>query len=135
VRHHPCTFHSSSRPLQEQLPISTVNNAEIAHFSRLSRLWWDEQGEFALLHKMNAHRMRFIREKLLLASTLSHPAAPVTAPTRASSEPSHPLAGLDVLDVGCGGGILSEASFIPIIQYNSAIRMHSPALADIPNRA
>jgi hypothetical protein len=32
-------------------PLSTVNDTEIAHFSRLSALWWDERGEFALLHK------------------------------------------------------------------------------------
>ena len=66
-----------------------------AHFSRRSALWWDERGEFALLHKMNAHRMCFIREKLLRD--------PVS--TRVS-EPSRVLTGLDVLDVGCtcGGG-------------------------------
>jgi 2-polyprenyl-6-hydroxyphenyl methylase/3-demethylubiquinone-9 3-methyltransferase len=48
---------------------------------------------------MNAHRMRFIREKLLHAA-----AAGVSAPS-----PSRVFAGLDVLDVGCGGGILSES--------------------------
>ena len=86
--------------MAEQPHFSTVNDAEIAHFSRLSALWWDERGEFALLHKMNAHRMRFIREKLQLD--------PLSARI---SEPSRVLTGLDVLDVGCGGGILSEASF------------------------
>ncbi|KAH9044023.1 3-demethylubiquinone-9 3-methyltransferase [Lactarius hengduanensis] len=91
----PCTpthfDYSTAQPTTTQQPsFSTVNDAEIAHFSRLSALWWDERGEFALLHKMNAHRMRFIREKLLLDS-------------------SRALAGLDALDVGCGGGILSES--------------------------
>ncbi|KAH9166722.1 ubiquinone biosynthesis O-methyltransferase [Lactarius sanguifluus] len=91
IRQHVCALHTSPRRLSEQPSFSTVNDAEIAHFSRLSALWWDERGEFALLHKMNAHRMRFIREKLLL------------------DEPSRALAGLDALDVGCGGGILSES--------------------------
>lgn len=44
---------------------STVNKDEIAHFSRLSSLWWDEQGEFHLLHKMNPIRMQFIQEKMV----------------------------------------------------------------------
>ena len=71
-----------------------------AHFSCRSVLWWDERGEFALLHKMNAHRVRFIREQLLLNSVLTR-----------VFEPSLVLAGLDVLDVGCGGEILLESSF------------------------
>ncbi|KAH9074940.1 3-demethylubiquinone-9 3-methyltransferase [Lactarius deliciosus] len=95
LRQHVCALHTSPRRLAEQPPFSTVNDAEIAHFSRLSALWWDERGEFALLHKMNAHRMRFLREKLL--------------PDRPHDEPSRALAGLDALDVGCGGGILSES--------------------------
>ena len=56
---------------------------------------------------MNVHCMRSIREKLLLD--------PVS--TRAS-EPSRVLAGLDVLDVGCGGGVLSEASFYRFFFYH-----------------
>ena len=99
-------LHISPQRLAEQPSFSTVNDAEIAHFSRLSELWWDERGEFALLHKMNAHRMRFIREKLLF-ETVSSPPDAVAAH---AVEPSRVLAGLDALDVGCGGGILSEVS-------------------------
>jgi polyprenyldihydroxybenzoate methyltransferase/3-demethylubiquinol 3-O-methyltransferase len=69
---------------------SSVSPSEISHFSRLSSLWWDEQGEFALLHKMNPIRMQFIQEKL--------------------SESEDHLEGKDVLDVGCGGGLLSEVT-------------------------
>ena len=47
------------------LPRITINEAEIAHFSRLSSEWWDEHGEFGFLHKMNPARMELIREKLL----------------------------------------------------------------------
>ena len=95
-RQHVCfrTLHTTPRCPAEQPSFSTVNDAEIAHFSRLSALWWDERGEFALLHKMNAHRMRFIREKLLHDDDAS----------------AARFSKLDVLDVGCGGGILSEAS-------------------------
>ncbi|KAG9313047.1 hypothetical protein JVU11DRAFT_6487 [Chiua virens] len=85
---------------------SSVNADEIAHFSRLSSLWWDEHGEFALLHRMNPTRVQYIREKLIevareergedVGSSMEH---------RRDS-----LRGLDVLDVGCGGGLLSEVS-------------------------
>ena len=44
---------------------SSVNPEEIALFSRLSDQWWDERGEFGLLHKMNPVRMQFVRDKLL----------------------------------------------------------------------
>jgi hypothetical protein len=94
--------------------ISTVNDDEISHFSRLSAQWWDEHGEFALLHKMNPHRIRFIREKLLEVLQ-TQPDATTTATTNTiSSNPTQSLEspcvmeGMDVLDVGCGGGILSE---------------------------
>ncbi|KAJ7274432.1 S-adenosyl-L-methionine-dependent methyltransferase [Mycena haematopus] len=81
---------------------SSINPAEIAHFTRLSSQWWDEAGEFSFLHKMNPVRMRFIREKLLEVARDEQPALNQPASTSA-------LKGLDVLDVGCGGGLLSES--------------------------
>jgi 2-polyprenyl-3-methyl-5-hydroxy-6-metoxy-1,4-benzoquinol methylase len=97
-----------------------VNDDEISHFSRLSAQWWDESGEFALLHKMNPHRIRFIREKLLEASQ-THPDADATTTATANTISSNPtqslesprvMEGMDVLDVRYGGGILSEVRFI-----------------------
>ncbi|KAI0291039.1 S-adenosyl-L-methionine-dependent methyltransferase [Multifurca ochricompacta] len=87
--------------------ISTVNDEEIAHFSRLSKLWWDERGEFTLLHKMNPHRMRFIREKVL--EVLREDDRNDDAVALRMRDSNRLLNGLDVLDVGCGGGILSES--------------------------
>lgn len=81
---------------------STINSSEIAHFSRLSSLWWDEHGEFSFLHKMNPIRMQFIREKLLEVSREENGEDVKRA--------ENILEGLDVLDVGCGGGLLSEVS-------------------------
>ncbi|KAF7312267.1 Ubiquinone biosynthesis O-methyltransferase, mitochondrial [Mycena indigotica] len=78
---------------------STVNPAEIAHFSRLSSQWWDEKGEFSFLHQMNPVRMRFIREKLLETARDQEPLL----------EEGFGLRNLDVLDIGCGGGLLSES--------------------------
>ncbi|KAI9509127.1 S-adenosyl-L-methionine-dependent methyltransferase [Russula earlei] len=127
-RHARDIFPRPSRPLSRQLhdrpatdappatdqpppPVSTINDDEVAHFSRLSALWWDEQGEFALLHKMNAHRMRFIREKVLeVRRDERSPDGGFATAARSSIESSpHALEGMDALDVGCGGGILSES--------------------------
>ncbi|KAH9941512.1 S-adenosyl-L-methionine-dependent methyltransferase [Amylocystis lapponica] len=79
---------------------STVNPDEIAHFSRLSSLWWDEQGEFHFLHRMNPVRMQFIRDKVLEIRREDGDE---------TFDESAALTGLDVLDVGCGGGLLSES--------------------------
>jgi 2-polyprenyl-6-hydroxyphenyl methylase/3-demethylubiquinone-9 3-methyltransferase len=64
--------------------------AELAKFSALADRWWDRSGDFKPLHAINPLRLDHI-ERLL-------------APGRPGG-----LAGLDVLDVGCGGGILAEA--------------------------
>jgi 2-polyprenyl-6-hydroxyphenyl methylase/3-demethylubiquinone-9 3-methyltransferase len=79
---------------------STINPEEIAHFSKLSSQWWDEKGEFSFLHKMNPVRMQFIADKLLEVAYDERPDTEL--------ERSNILKGLDVLDVGCGGGLLSE---------------------------
>lgn len=82
---------------------STVNASEIAHFSRLSSEWWNERGEFSFLHKMNPVRMQFIREKLIETAYDEQPAT-------VNAKKVGILEGMDVLDVGCGGGLLSEVS-------------------------
>ena len=87
------------RQIHTSVGTGTINASEIAHFSRLSSQWWDEQGEFSFLHKMNPVRVQFIREKLLELSQ-DREGKKVSK--------SQVLEGLDVLDVGCGGGLLSE---------------------------
>lgn len=77
-----------------------MNSDEIAHFSKLSSEWWDEKGEFAFLHKMNPVRMQFIRDKLIEVAQDNQP--------KLETDGLDVLKGLDVLDVGCGGGLLSE---------------------------
>lgn len=92
-RNHPpfCRFVGTST--------SSVNEEEIKFFSRLSSQWWDENGEFGLLHKMNPVRVQFIRDKLI----------EVTRSSSSGFRPQKVLSGLDVLDIGCGGGLLSES--------------------------
>jgi len=88
------------RQIHSSPETGTINASEIAHFSRLSSQWWDEQGEFSFLHKMNPVRVQFIRQKLLELSQ--------DREGRKEVPKSQVLEGLDVLDVGCGGGLLSE---------------------------
>ena len=90
----------------------SINHEEIAHFSRLSSQWWDEQGEFSFLHKMNPVRMQFIADKLLEVAYDEKPDAEL--------ERSQVLKGLDVLDVGCGGGLLSEVCVLALLTDTSA---------------
>ncbi|XP_004541693.1 ubiquinone biosynthesis O-methyltransferase, mitochondrial [Maylandia zebra] len=73
---------------------STVDPDELRKFQSLANKWWDEQGEFAALHAMNDLRVPFIRDNLLNVHRARHP--------------GKPLAGLKILDVGCGGGLLTE---------------------------
>ena len=74
----------------------TAIGSEIAKFDRLAARWWDPRGPMAPLHAMNPARMGWITARLARAHRRD-PAAP------------RPLAGLRVLDVGCGAGLASEA--------------------------
>lgn len=74
--------------------VSTVNAEEISHFDHMAATWWDPRGSSRLLHRMNPVRLSFIK------SLLPHPHLP---------GPSQWLKGYSILDIGCGGGILTES--------------------------
>jgi 2-polyprenyl-6-hydroxyphenyl methylase/3-demethylubiquinone-9 3-methyltransferase len=80
---------------QQQVRADTVDQDEVARFSRLSGQWWDAHGPMAALHKFNPVRLGYIRDR-----TAAHYDRD---PSRLDS-----LAGLRILDIGCGGGILAE---------------------------
>jgi 2-polyprenyl-6-hydroxyphenyl methylase/3-demethylubiquinone-9 3-methyltransferase len=73
-----------------------IDPNEVAYFENLAHRWWDDQGPFWPLHKLNTFRADFIRDQLCR----------IFARDPASERP---LAGLRLLDIGCGGGILSES--------------------------
>jgi 2-polyprenyl-6-hydroxyphenyl methylase/3-demethylubiquinone-9 3-methyltransferase len=75
---------------------TSIDANEIAFYERLSALWWKEAGPFWPLHRMNGLRVGYVRA--ILAKEFGLDANATT-----------PLAGLRILDIGCGGGILSEA--------------------------
>ena len=74
---------------------SSVDPAEVAKFSAIAAEWWDPAGKFAPLHKFNPVRLEFIRGEA--ASHFSRDARSL-----------RPFEGLSLLDIGCGGGLLSE---------------------------
>ena len=73
----------------------SVDTEDIARFSALADEWWDAKGKFRPLHVLNPTRLRFIRDRLC-----THYGR--------EADDSLPLKGLDLLDVGCGGGLLAE---------------------------
>ncbi len=74
---------------------TTASPEEIARFSALAEAWWDPDGEFKPLHRLNPTRIRFIRDR-------------VARHFRRDPHAPRPLDGLTLLDIGCGGGLLSE---------------------------
>ena len=64
--------------------MSNVDSQELARFDSVAARWWDLQGPFRPLHELNPQRLAFIAQR-------------------------QPLAGMRVVDIGCGGGIMSEA--------------------------
>ena len=78
---------------------NTVDEEEVEKLSRPTSDWWNPNGEFAALHSMNKLRISFIKKSLDHRHTQN-------------ISPSKPLGGFRILDVGCGGGILSEVRHI-----------------------
>lgn len=75
--------------------INTVDPAEIAKFEAMAAEWWNPQGKFKPLHMMNPVRLDYIIRQI------------ATEFGRDARAPD-PFAGLRILDIGCGGGLLSE---------------------------
>jgi 2-polyprenyl-6-hydroxyphenyl methylase / 3-demethylubiquinone-9 3-methyltransferase len=74
---------------------TTIDQAEVDRFTAMAAEWWDPTGKFRPLHKFNPVRIRYVRDK-------------VCAHFGRDPNSHRPLEGLRVLDIGCGGGLLSE---------------------------
>jgi 2-polyprenyl-6-hydroxyphenyl methylase/3-demethylubiquinone-9 3-methyltransferase len=74
---------------------TTLDAGEVEKFARLADEWWNPTGKMAVLHKFNPVRLGYIRRLAIAEFGLEEKAAKA-------------LAGLRVLDIGCGGGLLSE---------------------------
>ena len=75
--------------------MTTINKEEIQKFSNLADQWWDPKGKFKPLHMFNPIRIEYITEK-------------VKDHFKLESKKIEPLKGLEILDIGCGGGLMSE---------------------------
>ena len=73
---------------------NTINKKEIEKFSRIAEEWWNPEGKFKPLHKFNPIRISYIKENIIETFKLGYNKTP--------------LKDIEILDIGCGGGLLSE---------------------------
>ena len=93
---------------------STIDEAEVARFSALAETWWDPRGKMAVLHKFNPVRLAYIRDAACKRF-------------ERNAKQLDCLQGLRILDIGCGGGILSE----PLARLGAKVVGADPAEKNI----
>ena len=73
---------------------NTINKKEIEKFSKIAEEWWNPEGKFKPLHKFNPIRISYIKNNIISSFKLKNK--------------KKPLERVKILDIGCGGGLLSE---------------------------
>lgn len=92
-------------PARGPIPATgSVDEAEVARFSAIAADWWNPHGKFKPLHRFNPLRLGYLRDRLI-------------AHFRRDRQTAQPLAGLRLLDIGCGGGLLAE----PLTRLGAAV--------------
>ena len=74
--------------------MNSINKKEIEKFSKMASEWWNPEGKFKPLHKFNPIRIKYIKQNIINNFKLKNK--------------TKPLKGISILDIGCGGGLLSE---------------------------
>ena len=73
---------------------TTINKEEIDKFSKIAEEWWDPEGKFKPLHIFNPLRIKYIKDSIIKHFNIK--------------KKKLPLSGLKILDIGCGGGLITE---------------------------
>ncbi|MFL2886485.1 MAG: bifunctional 2-polyprenyl-6-hydroxyphenol methylase/3-demethylubiquinol 3-O-methyltransferase UbiG [Candidatus Pelagibacter sp.] len=92
---------------------NTLDKKEIEKFSKMAEEWWNPTGKFKPLHKFNPIRIKYIKDNLINDFNLKNK--------------KKPLSGLKILDIGCGGGLLSE----PMARLGANVTGIDPLLRNI----
>ena len=74
--------------------MNSINSKEIEKFSKIAEEWWNPNGKFKPLHKFNPIRIEYIKDNIIKTFKIS--------------QKNSPLKNIKILDIGCGGGLLSE---------------------------
>ena len=74
--------------------MTTINKKEIEKFSKIAKEWWNPEGKFKPLHKFNPVRIKYIKENIIKNFNVK--------------DNPYPLKKINILDIGCGGGLLTE---------------------------
>jgi len=101
-------------PATSEQESKSLDSDEIARFEAMAEQWWSPTGKFKALHKFNPVRLSYIREQLGAHFNLD-------------LSQDQPLKGLRILDIGCGGGLLSE----PIARLGADVVGADPGRANI----
>ncbi len=102
----------ASAAAPEALSTPSIDPEEVAKFSAMAADWWDPDSKFAPLHKFNPARLTYIRDTLA---------------AHFGTTGAEPLKGLKLLDIGCGGGLVSE----PMARLGAAVTAVDAAEANI----
>ena len=104
------------RPSPPSTPAArpTLDDAELARFAALAEQWWDPKGKFRPLHQIGPVRLQFVRDRVVEHFHLD-------------PRGLKPLAGLRILDIGCGGGLISE----PLARMGAKVTGIEPKEANI----
>ena len=79
--------------------MNTINKKEINKFSKIANEWWNPEGKFKPLHKFNPIRIDYLKRNIIKHFNIKN------------RKNNKPLGGVSILDIGCGGGLLSEPMF------------------------